>query len=240
MTETSNLAALEAAHFGRFTFRHGGTVYTMMGPEDLGLHQILAVLDAEHLPGTPPMPRWKRDRLFRAWVAYYDLPSLDQLRRLLFLVDRYRDAIEFDLRYHLNGLDLTTLWKQRRFRFLLNMIDHLPRHSWYTEAVSNDEEHAEMLAKADAARTEGNDEPYHPPLHTWSDEVAVLTDILDATRRVGYAIIASNAEKGKAGKPPEPAPRPQTALERLKKRAKYDVRKERHDALAKRLLPHKR
>lgn len=226
-------------HGGPFRFRHRGQAYTVPGPETLNPTQILAILNGKHIPGTPSMPAWKRDRLFYRWAAHFGLPDSTQARRLMYVLERYRDAIEYDLIVHANGTDLGQLWRERRWRLLLNLIDHLPRHSFYSEAVSNDEEHAKLLADAMAKREADDDAPPSgPPMHTWTPELAAITDVLDAVRHVSYTVSASAGNK--QAKPPKPSPRPTTALERFQKSATHRVRQEKHVALAKRLLPHKR
>lgn len=234
----SNLIALEAAHDGPFRFRHAGETYTVTGPANLKLHQLLAILEVGHIPGTPRMSAAKRDLLFGRWMAHYDLPTLDRLRRLAFLVDRYRSEIEYDLAIHARQ-DLTTLWKQRRFRYLLNLIDHLPRETWYNEAVSNDEEHSEMIAKSLAERPESSERPA-PPMRTWTPEVDMMAKVVDAVRSVNHTLAAVNSEKGKTPKPPEPEPRPVSAIDKAARAARNAARVQKHKDLTMRLLPHKR
>lgn len=235
----SNINLLEAARGGPFRFRHQGETFTVADPATLHFQQVLLFLQEEHVPGTPGMPNWMRRRLFEAWAAHYDLPDFQSANRLAYLVDHYRSALVYDLQT-LAGVDLGELWRARRWRTLLDYIDHLPGHSWYNAAVAGDEEHAEMIARSLAAReSEGESTPQGPPLQTWTPEVAVSTQILDAVRSVQHAIIAVNSEKGKVPEPPKPAPRPHTPLEAAIKRAQYGKRKAAHDALAKRLLPHK-
>lgn len=234
--DTPRIDALEAR--GPFAFRYAGRAIALPSPVDLSIHVIAAALYLEHVPGTPNMRRWQERAVVRAWSAHHDLPTLQHLQRLCYAVERYHDAIEYDLRAEL-GVDLDALWRGRRFRRLLNLIDHLPRHTWYSEAVSTDQEHAEMLAKALAEQ--GDDGSKHsPPMHTWSPEVDMLAKVVDAVRSVNHTLAAVNSEKGKAPKPPEPEARPKTALDGIRKAAYHSQRQAKHEALAKRLLPHKR
>lgn len=224
-----------------FTFRLRGQVHTAPDPRDMPFQEILEAL---YLGGIPPVRRamtWRqRDHLLQQWMAHYDIPPLEDCQRLLYLVDHYRDHLEYDLWTHC-GADLGELFRERRWRFLLNLITHLPRHSHYSEAVSQDPEHTKLLAQAMAERGEsGETEKTGPPLHTWTPEVAAMHDVLDAVRRIPWAIFMAQGGKKAAGDPPGPVPRPVTALDREIKRARNDDRQARHNALAARMLPHKR
>lgn len=237
--DSKSIAALEAVGEGPFVVRHRGETITLPDPRRLTVDEILVALYSEVVPGfTHAAPLWKINATARRWAAHFDLPDLRSVQRLIYLLDRYRDEIEFDLQQHLDT-DLVTLWRDRRWRKLLNLIDHLPRESWFSEAVSNDEEHAQMVADARAkAEIEEEVGTNHPPMRTWTPEVAVLTDILDAIRSNTHTLAAVNAV-GKNVPSPSPAPRPTSALERAMKVAKFDRRKAAHEKLVARMLPHK-
>lgn len=98
-----------------------------------------------------------------------------------------------------------------------------------------------MMAESLAARKAAGDErdDRGPALTTWTPEVAMLANVLDAVRGVQHAVVAVQAGK-KAPPPPEPSPRPKTPLEKAMARAEYERKKAAHEALAARLLPHKR
>lgn len=245
MNEYENLSRLDAAQRGPFRFAAGGQRYSVVDPVDLAWEDLLAVLHAEHVPGTPRMSEARRAELFRRWSAHHDLPSFNDARRLAYNVNRYTRTLENDLRIHA-FVSLGQLWRERRWSELLNAIDYLPSHSHYGEAVANDPEHAAMLAAALAERAEGaaagseDDAEASPPLHTWDPVVNVMTNVLDAVRGVQYAIVASNYEgKGKKPEPPTPSPRPKTVLDRARKQAAYDRKLAKHKALTARMLPHK-
>lgn len=236
-----NIDIVEAASGGPFRFRHNGETYLVMDPADVDFQIVLLSLQEKHVPGCPgDMPSWKARALLEAWAAHYDLPDYASANRLAYLVDHYRSALVADLQTYA-GADLGQLWRARRWRTLLDIIDHLPGHSWYNASVANDEEHTKMVAESLAARKAEGDESADssgPPMHTWSPEVAKLTEVVDAVRGVRHAIIAVNSKK--APDPPEPSPRPKTLLEAAIRRAEHDRKKSRHDALVKRMLPHKR
>lgn len=119
------------------------------------------------------------------------------------------------------------MWQSRRWRFLLNVIDHLPRDSWYSQAVANDDEHAEMLlaARERAGAPRGG---HHPPMQTWSAEVEHLVNIED---RLGTLITAVANANGARAKLPPPAARPQTAMDRVVSRQRMNA----HEALVARV-----
>ena len=189
------------------------------------------------------MPAWKRRRLFDAWSEHHDLPEPSSIRRLLFLVDRYHDAIEVDLQAYA-GSDLQALWKARRWRKLLNLIDHLPQNSWYHEAVSNDPEHVERITEA-ISRGEASapsQEDTGPPLHTWSPELSALTDVTDRLIRIEHTLVAIDASNKKGAKRPQMpkmSPRPKTAMQTASRAAEHARRRKKHEDLVARMLPHK-
>lgn len=133
--------------------------------------------------------------------------------RLAYLLERYGGAIEADLADR--QWDLAALWQARRWRFLLNIIDHLPGNSHFVAAMADDEE---LAAQAPEPK------PSPPPLSSWTPEVERLTLIAD---RLGEVVTAvHNTVATKPSKPPRPLPRPQTAHDRIKtqrRRAKRDL-----------------
>lgn len=117
------------------------------------------------------------------------------------------------------------MWRTRRWRKLLNLIDGLPRNSAFVEAVANDEQAAQQLlqqqpeASAPGVR-----------LSEWSPEREILADVVDRLGNVIQAVIAA------AGTKPQrmaPAARPVTAVMRLRKQRRV----EQHQRLVARVLP---
>lgn len=229
---------------GHFMVRLDGELISLPDPRTQHYQWVLIALQLGHVPGTPgAIPEWKRGLVFERWCAAWDIPDFQGARRLAYLVDKYRSPIASDLQTHA-GVDLGELWRARRWRHLLDIIDHLPAHSWYAATVSMDEEHAKMMAESIMAQRDANPdsntlESQGPSLTSWTPEVAALTNVLDAVRGVQHAVIAVQAGK-KAPEPPKPAPRPVTPLERALKLAEFSRRKAKHEALAARVLPHKR
>lgn len=234
------LDGLELARGGTLSFLLDGVRHEMPDPVAMSYEEIhLAIASEGRTLLLPRMPWWKQQRLMRRWAAHHDLGTLQQAQRLMYLLDRYSRPLTYDLRVHAAGADLGALWRARRWGYLLTLIDHLPSHSHYAEAVSNDPEHAEMLIKAAESREADVDAPAYagPALHTWTPEVALLTDVLDAVKGLNYTLIAVNtSDKSKRPKPPEPSPRPRSALTAARKKAAHKGRLARHNALADRVL----
>lgn len=236
----NNLEALDAARGGPFRYRHQGETWFGPDPTVMDHQVILYALSEEAMPGFPQDigEAWKVAALFEAWQAHYDLPEFNQARRLCYLVDHYIDTLTYDLQSHL-GIDLGSLWRARRWNTLLALIDRLPRHSLYSEAVANDPEHAQMLAEALLEGEERDDSGVTsgPPISTWTPELEAITRLIDAVKALHYIIPASQGSKGV--KPPAPEPRPTSLLEQARKSATLKRRLAKHHALAARLLPHK-
>lgn len=151
------------------------------------------------------------------------------------MLGRYRRELEADFARRFPQHALGDLWRQRRWRYLLNLIDHLPQDTYYHQAVSKDPEHAKMLARA-RAQMGDDDKAYAPPMSSWSAELDMSAKILDAVNNVSYTLAAVNYQ-GKGPKPerPKPHPRPDTAFEKGARQAKAEA----HKRLVARMLPHK-
>lgn len=107
---------------------------------------------------------------------------------------------------------------------ILDYLEHLPRTSAYHTAVADDEE----LAKHLAERPEQKPSP--PRLSEFSPEVQVMAEVRDLLATL------INVQIARAGKKPskvKPYPRPETALDRMRRRNRY----ERHQSLVERLRP---
>lgn len=226
---------------GEFRIRLEGETIAIVDPRNMHYQRVLLSLQQQLVPVPFGVPMWAWPEIYRRWCMAWDLPEYGAARRLAYLVDHYRAALTNDLLVHA-GLDLGEEWRERRWRRLLDVIDRLPGHSHFSAAISNDEEHAAMVAKAAAERGEtkpGESKNDGPALTTWTPEVAVLTQVLDAVNRVAYTVAAVQAPKGKAGDPPKPAKRPVTALERAYRLAEHNRRQAAHESLVARVLPHK-
>lgn len=187
------------------------------------------------------MPEWKARALFEAWRLHYDLPTTQEVERLVYTIEKWPRAVEADLHMHANGTDLGEMWRTRRWRRLLLLIDHLPGHSYTAAATANDEEHATRLAEYLAEHENDDDkEDLGPPIHRWTPEVAAIADLINAVNAGFHKNFAAQVGgSSKAGPPPTPYPTPKTAFGRARERARYERRMRQHESLARRLLPHK-
>jgi len=117
---------------------------------------------------------------------------------------------------------MAELWKTRRWRFLLDLIDQLPRHSRYSEAQADDEELADAIIRS------SRELPAYKVRLAEFD--AVREELMVVSDRLGTLISM------KSGKPLPPRPRPVTAIERARERQ----RRNQHEELVAQVLPHKR
>ena len=234
------IAALEAQRQDRpLVVLHVGAVFSMDHPRDLSYRQIADFLQTDGGTLAPRLPMWKASLLLDRWLEHHALGTRQDIGRLSYLIEHYEHQLTYDLRAFLST-DLPELWSARRWRYLLMLIDRLPRWSYYSEAVSNNEEHARQIAESQARLNASvGQTQYNPPMSTWTPEVAMLAEILDATRGVQHAVIAVQAERGKAPKPPERTPRPRTALQREMARAERERKQAVHEDLVAKFLPHK-
>lgn len=156
-----------------------------------------------------------------------------KLARLTYILAKYWQALEYDFAAKLPGTDVGELWRSRRWRKLLNLIDHLPQDTWYSHEVSQDVEHAMMLIQAQerAKRAGIAPPPAGPSMATYSPEVERLDRVIDAVNFGAHKVAGTNGYKGEA---PKPQQRPTNAMEI----ARYRLKMEAHDRLRRRMLPH--
>jgi hypothetical protein len=119
------------------------------------------------------------------------------------------------------------MWRQRRWRELLSILEFLPRTSAYAQAMATDAELAEQVVQIPEA--EGRSTQWTRSHRDYSPEVEMLSAVFD---RLGELIRAVAATQGSRAKPPSPAPRPVSAIERVRRRAAI----EKHRRLAARVL----
>lgn len=116
-------------------------------------------------------------------------------------------------------------------RLLLNLIDHLPRNSFFAEAVSQDDDLArEYLARQEGISTQPG-RKRTPPISEETPELAELREIND---RLGGVILAIRAFAGRqAGlqKIP-PRDRPEVATDRMRQ----EIRIAKHQVLVSRVI----
>ena len=107
---------------------------------------------------------------------------------------------------------------------ILDYLKHLPRTSAYHQALAQDEELAARLAN------EPQSKPGPPPLTEFGPDVQVLAELRD----LAAALLAVTV-KAHGGKPSKvkPYPRPETALQRARRRARF----QQHRSVVARVLP---
>ena len=121
------------------------------------------------------------------------------------------------------------------------MIDHLPRNSWYSQAVANDEEHAQMLADAQAALPKSDEtEDTGTPMVGYSYEREAIEILINEFRQFNANYAAVNSKEGTPRVQPKFMTGPRTALQRAVAGAERARKKAKHEALVARVLPRKR
>lgn len=136
-----------------------------------------------------------------------------RLARLVNLIDRYGDAIEYDLHAYFN-LDLLDFFRHKlSWRKLEVLLDRLPSGSAFWAARVDDDE----VARAIYAQQK--DQPkrvYAPPLQEMSLTNQLMLDLLDM-----QTVIAAQLKVLAGAKPGalKPLARPSTAMARVEREA---------------------
>jgi hypothetical protein len=133
-------------------------------------------------------------------------------------VSRYGAEIEADLALGPGargggGWRLSELFTTAHWRFLLNLIDHLPRSSFFADAMAQDDELVER--NRDAIPKAG---AWRPAIAEWDTLHELVATLVDEVARLNTNFISVNSKKGHRPKPPKPYVRPQSALDRAKKK----------------------
>lgn len=115
---------------------------------------------------------------------------------------------------------MARLWRARRWRLLLNVIEGLPRNSAYGESLALDETLVDPAG--DRRKTE---EMPRPSVREWSPEVELLAAIFDRLN----GVIQIQSEKNLRLKP---WPSPVTAAEVLRNRERRNRRKRLDELIA--------
>jgi hypothetical protein len=108
-------------------------------------------------------------------------------------------------------------------------LNQLPRTSHFHAALHRDEQRAEDILHNEHQAVDTR--TYRPPLETWTQEAELLALIADllAYQRADFAQVNSKSRRWRA---PQPVPRPETALERLKRRKD----RQQHDGIVRSML----
>lgn len=216
---------------GRFTYDDGGRAHKVPAAVDVPTDLLIAVLRDIYLfaewAKAPAMPLGVLVGLRDAYCRQQGLPvEPADLDHLLASLQRFGDALEVDLQ--VRGADLTDLFRRRRWRKMLNMIDHLPYSSHYRQEMLNDEEFARAIMERQAkqnAPTKGG-----VPVSEYTQEVDLLRTLIVAVRALQATV--SSALGGTPGQI-EPPPGPITLLKQMEN----DIRQAAHESLVARVLP---
>lgn len=214
---------------------HNRIVITLPAATELPWRQVVTVADDLMLFGALVWPNdvrisvRKLELVQRAWMAHNGLPEVPQMRRLTSMVQRYHDGIEFDFRTHFR-LSFGDLFRERRWREILNYLDQLPANSQMNRLLSLDEEYMESVLRSQ----KGDQGPSRPSMADWSLTNSLLATLIDAVNKNTATQTAIANPKG--AKPRiEPTPRPLSLVEKIERR----IQKERHEEMVGRLLPGK-
>lgn len=142
-------------------------------------------------------------------------------------MSRWGEAVWADLEFR--GIDARDLWRRRDWVNLLNLIDHLPSHSFYKEAQALDPDVAAAYLD-EVGEQAGEEDANYERFSEFTPEVRQLVALRDGVEQLTRAVIAS------AGVKPGPfkaAQRPEGALAKVKEAR----RRARHRWLSQRLIP---
>lgn len=105
-------------------------------------------------------------------------------------------------------MDLAVVWRSRRWRRLLNLIDGLPRNSHVRHAQAHDAD----VAEAQATLPVPDPVDYTVPFTEWSPETELLTLLVEL---LGEHLALTSAINSKDQKVhhPKPLPRPWRAID---------------------------
>lgn len=133
------------------------------------------------------------------------------MARLVTLIERYGDAIEYDL-HAVFGLDLLDFFRHRyTWRKLDVLLAQLPSGSAFWAARADDDEAAAAVLKANQGRRPAGGAP---PLTEMTTTNQLLLDLIDMQQ-----VIVQRITQLGGGKPGtiNPAPRPDTGMSRAKR-----------------------
>lgn len=231
------LALLDAEGSERFVVSEG-----LVPPTDMPWREVATALEderyfLERVAGNASMPAREIGRRQQAWRAQHGLVDGDDLKRLVWTVHTFHRELEVDLQRV--GVDLHALWQSRRWRRLLNQIDHLPRTTWTWTAMANHPDYAANVATAIAAKridAIGEDET-PSSLVDYSTEASLLMGVIDAINELRATFIRANSKPGAQAPKIPPYPRPRTLVDAMVDKQERMLRWKQHDDLAARLLP---
>lgn len=229
-----DLDQLDAERGGPQYVRVDGETIELPPASALAWRTVVAAATSPHYfaifvwPQDVRLAGWQIDAAQEAWRVHNGLPEPEQMRRLVYMFERYFDGIEYDLRSKLR-VSAGELWRERRWRELLAYIDHLPRDTHMNRLLANDEEYMKAVLRKEKSGT-----PVRPSMADWSETNSLLATLIDAVNRNTMVTHASAGAKG-APLNLAPEPRPATAAEKVR----YENQKKAHEEFVAMLLPGK-
>jgi hypothetical protein len=230
-----DLDQLDAERRGPFSVRLRGKRVVLPEASTLPWKAVASTIGSAHSfmehvwPKHVDIPAWMVEKVQERWCLHQGLTDLDQTKRLVYTMHRYAEAIEYDLREKMR-LSAGEMWRDRRWRELLNLVDGLPSNTMTSQALANDKEHLRMVLKQ-SPKQKGSG---GPRLADWSLTNAQLATLIDAVNAQRITMIGLARTKG--AKPSfEPQARPRTAVDEIE----YEMRKAEHQGMVDLLLPHK-
>jgi hypothetical protein len=230
-----DLDQLDAEKGGPFSVRLQGRRIVLPESSSLPWKAVASTIASPHgfmehvWPFDIGVPAWMVELLHERWCIHNGLTGLEETKRLVYTVNRYADAIEFDLRDKLN-LSLGQLWRDRQWRQLMNYIDSMPSNSMTSQALANDKEHLRMVLKQ-GAKQKGAGGPRLADWDLAASQRAALIDAVNALRITTVGLARTRGPKPSF----EPQARPRTAIDEIE----YETRKAEHQGMVSILLPHK-
>lgn len=139
------------------------------------------------------------------------------------MIDRHGEAIEYDLHHELH-IDIHDYFRgTRKWTEFYRLIHRLPAHGHFKASLLDSEEDAAVLLERGEPTTFG--------MRDWTYERELLSALVDSVRSLHSSFVAANTKGGK-GFEVKPLPRPVTAIDRIKKRQRW----QRHHELARLVL----
>ncbi len=181
-------------------------------------------------PRGMPLQNWKLDVIHLAWIRHNGLTPMPGLQRLVYMMEKYADGIEYDLRHHLD-VSAGELWRGRRWREMLGYIDQLPNDSHKNRMLSLDEEHMGAIIASQRNRQPSDAKPSMADWGQLESMMAVLIDAVNRNTEVTHAVAPGKKQPLRISNYPRPA----TAAEKVE----HDLQKKQHEDMVAALLPAK-
>lgn len=145
------------------------------------------------------------------------------------MLSTYLREIRHDFAVHAPGLRWESMWRRRQWQDLLWHIDHLPRNSFYHEAMATDKDLARQMIR-EGAKTENFDP--RPAVSEFGLAEDLLTTLVNEVRHLQASVVAI---AGGGNPKVDVLKGPRYAITEIES----EVRKEEHYGLAARLVPHR-